>query len=92
MTPQMMENGRVGIELMTAKAESGDSVDFFNERLQALVTEHWDDGMHGRRGILQAATGLANVASVLMVLLAEQTGQTEQEILQEVARHFHSQD
>jgi hypothetical protein len=92
MTAGMMEHGRIGIELMTAKAEAGDSVDFLNERLQALVEEHSDDGTHGRTALVTAATGLANVATVVMFMLGQRTGQTELEILQEVAQYFQAQD
>ena len=64
MTPGMKEYGRIGVELMTAKAEAGESVDFLNERLQSLVQEHSDDGKHGKTGLIMAANGLANVATV----------------------------
>lgn len=86
-----MEHGRVGIELMTSKVDGESSLDLLNERLNVLVQEHWDDGMRGRTGIMKACVGLSNVASVLMFMLAEKTGQTEQEILQDVARCFHGQ-
>lgn len=92
MTPEMMEHGRIGVELMTAKAGGDDSAGFLNERLQALIQEHMEDGKQGRTGLLAACVGLSNVASVLMFMLAEQTGQTEQAILQDVARYFHAQD
>lgn len=88
MTVEQMESGRIGVELMTAKIENGDSVDFLGERLQVLVQDHWDDGMHGRTGLLKASVGLANVANALLVLLSEKTGDSEKEILQEVARCF----
>jgi hypothetical protein len=92
VTPGMKEHGRIGIELMTAKAEAGESADFLNERLQTLVQEHSDDGKHGKTGLIMAATGLSNVATVLIFMLREKTGQTEQEILQEVAQYFHTQN
>jgi hypothetical protein len=83
-----MESGRIGVELMTAQVESGDSVDFLTERLQLLVQEHYDDGMQGRTALLKASTGLVNVASLLLFWLSEKTGHSEEEILQEVARHL----
>jgi hypothetical protein len=92
MTPEQMENGRIGVELMTAWCACDKSGDFFSGRLSLLVKENWDDGMEGRTGLLKASIGLADVAGLLLVRLAQRTGHTEEEVLQEVARHFQSQE
>lgn len=88
MTPEQIENGRIGIELMTAWSNCDKSLDFFSQRLALLVDEHWDDGDKGRAGFFKATLGLADVSGALLVWLARETGQTEAEILQEVARQF----
>lgn len=91
MNSKQMEYGQLGVELMTAKTADDESLDLFTERLHALVDEHWNDGMNGRTGLLKASLGLVNVATVLVALLSETTGNSKEEILQEVARHFQPQ-
>lgn len=92
MTPEQMEYGRIGIELMTSKADGANPADFLSERINALVQEYWVDGQRGRTGLLKGCIGLGNVATALMFMLGEKTGQTEEEILQDVARYFHAQN
>jgi hypothetical protein len=89
MTPEQMENGRIGVELMTAWSACDKSADFFSGRLSLLVKDNWDDGMQGRTGLLKASIGLADIAGLLLVWLSQQTGHTEEEVLQEIAKHFH---
>jgi hypothetical protein len=92
MTPEQMENGRIGVELMTAWSAGDKSNDFYTQRVQLLVDENWQHGNNGRLGLLKALVGLGNVAGLLLVWLSQQTGHIEEEVLQEVARHFHPRD
>jgi hypothetical protein len=89
MTPEQIENARIGVELMTAWSSSDKSMDLFVERLQLLAEENWADGDQGRAGFLKASLGLADVAGLLLSWFSQKTGHTEAEILQEVGRHFH---
>ena len=91
MTQQEMENARVGVELMTAWS-GADTTQFVNERLLVLAQEARQSGTDERAALVGAVGGLVSVAGLLLHWFSEQTGHSEEAILQEIARHFHAHE
>jgi hypothetical protein len=87
MTPEQMENGRTGIELMTAWVGSDSNNDFLAERVRALLDEA--DTTTGKYVVAaNALAGVAAVAAEAILVLAALTKRTEEEVLQEIAKKF----
>jgi hypothetical protein len=91
VTSEQMENGQIGIELMTAWAGGGRTTDFAGERLRALLDEA-DTRADKAVASGKALAGVMAVAGASVSWLAQLTGRTEEEVLQEIAKKFQPQD
>lgn len=91
MTPQQRENGRLGIELMTAWVGSARSNDFLAERLRTILDEAatTEDKFVA---LSNALAGVSAVATEMLLVLAGLTGRNEEEVLQEIAKKFQPED
>jgi hypothetical protein len=86
-----MQNGRIGIELMTAWAGGGESTEFLGERLRVLLDEA-DTSTDKILALSNALAGVAAVAGDLLVLLAGLAHRTEEEVLQKIAKNYQPHD
>ena len=86
-----MQNGRIGIELMTAWAGGGESTEFLGERLRVLLDEA-DTSTDKIVALSNALAGVAAVAGDLLVLLAGLAHRTEEEVLQKIAKNYQPRD
>jgi hypothetical protein len=86
-----MQNGRIGIELMTAWAGGGESTEFLGERLGVLLDEA-DTSTDKIVALSNALAGVAAVAGDLLVLLAGLAHRTEEEVLQKIAKNYQPHD
>jgi hypothetical protein len=86
-----MQNGRIGIELMTAWAGGGESTEFLGERLRVLLDEA-DTSTDKIVALSNALAGVAAVAGDLLVLLAGLAHRTEEEVLQKIAKNYQPHD
>ena len=93
MTPEQMENGRIGVELMTAWTGSGRTNEFFGNRVRLLVEENTpEDSPDPSAGFAKACACVAQVASNLLIRLAQVTGLSEEQVLQKIAEDFQPRD
>jgi hypothetical protein len=91
VTPEQMENGRIGVELMTAWAGGGSTTDFAAERLKALLDEE-DTSADRTVALGKALVGVMAVAGELLLELSRRANCTEEEVMQEVAKRFQPRD
>jgi hypothetical protein len=83
--------GRTGIELMTAWIGSDKKNDFLAERLRALLDEA-DTTTDKMVAVSNALAGVSAAAGDLLVWLAKLTGHSEEEVLQEIAKKYQTED
>jgi hypothetical protein len=87
MTPEQTANARVGVELMTAWCIEDRFRNYYGESIVRLFIDYPDPDGVGV-AVVKAIAGLTMVAGTLLARLADETGQTESEILQEISREF----
>ena len=80
----MKENLAVAIEILTAMYSDPRSVDFALDRIEAIEDER------GKQGIMEAFSGLLQLAVYGAAELGRLTGRTELEVLQRFALNIQS--
>lgn len=74
--------GGRGVELVTAFIDKGDDASLMYEVLEKIAVE--EEGL----GLAQSAMGLVYLSTRLLALLAQATGTSEQQLLQEMGQYF----
>ena len=86
MTTHSNDNGRPlgsrGVEIMTAFLADPNCADFKYERIEEIYRDE------GEAGLLFTAVDLSEVSAWLLVRLAQASGRTELEIVQQMGREF----
>jgi hypothetical protein len=74
--------GLRGVEIMSAFIDDSDSTDLVFDTIEKTYADE------GSVGLTRTSFGLWHVSSWLLVRLAKATGQSEREILQQMAKDF----